>query len=87
MSDGYNKPQYHAVRDGSSHCPAIGDVFDWNGTSLVCVKGDGCAGCFFNEDFRKTPDHREEMATGCITHFCETDTRQDCSSVKFIKEN
>ena len=86
MSDGYNKPQYHAVRSKSAHEPAIGDEFEWRGHTLKCLVGDKCSGCFFNRDHRKTLEHRTEAAEGCISHFCESEVRVDACNVKFKEE-
>ena len=86
MSDGYNKPQYHACRSKSAHEPAIGEEVEWNGHQLVCVEGYGCHGCFFNEDFRKTKEHRVEVADVCMTYFCEADSRADRKNVKLVRK-
>ncbi len=85
MSDGFNKPQYHAVRQKSAHEPAVGEEFEWRGRHFRCVSGDGCKHCAFNRDFRKTLEHREEAADGCRGHFCEIESRADRNSVKFVE--
>ncbi|MBC8419052.1 MAG: hypothetical protein H8E10_10705 [Desulfobacterales bacterium] len=79
MSDGFNKPQYHATRSKSAHAPAVGEEFEWQDHTLKCVVSDGgCRKCFFNYRFD------EAKAQACFSHFCESETRQDRRNVIFI---
>ena len=58
---------------------AIGEVFDYNGVTLVTIENNGCKGCFFNNNTCAISSKKAEIG------FCSAGYRNDNKNVIFKK--
>lgn len=56
---------------------AIGEVFDYNGVTLVTIENNGCKGCFFNNNTCAISSKKAEIG------FCSAGYRNDNKNVIF----